>query len=72
MSARPQFLDILLAAPKDVVDPAVDPDDIFDLLLGAIVARTLVPTVAERGRPVDRLVNLTLKLLQPASANLLR
>ena len=70
VSARPQFLDILLAAPDGAVDPAVDPGDVFDFLLGAIMAKTLVPTVAERGRPVERLVELTLRILQPASAKL--
>ena len=68
MSARPQFLDILAAAPADKVDPDLEPDDVFDLLLGAIMARTLVPTVAQRNRPVERLVDLVLRLLHPATA----
>src|SRR3954453_9449263 len=34
LSARPQFLDILRAAPAGAVDPTVDPDDVFDMLLG--------------------------------------
>src|SRR5512142_2021313 len=33
VSARPQFQDILRAAPPGSVDPAVDPDDVFDMLL---------------------------------------
>jgi AcrR family transcriptional regulator len=65
VSARPQFLDILRAAPAGAVDPSVDPDDVFDMLLGAILARSLVPTVAQRQRPVERLVDLCLRLLQP-------
>lgn len=68
LSARPQFLDILLAAPAGEVDPDLEPDDVFDLLLGAILARTLVPTVAQRNRPVDRLVDSLLRLLHPAAA----
>lgn len=68
VSARPQFLDVLVAAPAGTVDPDVDPDDAFDLLLGAILARTLVPTVAQRHRPVEHLVHLLLRLLQPARA----
>ena len=68
LSARPQFLDILLAAPAGEVDPDLEPDDVFDLLLGAILARTLVPTVAQRNRPVERLVDLVLRLLHPAAA----
>ena len=66
VSARPQFLDILIAAPAGEVDPDLQPDDVFDLLLGAILARTLVPTVAQRNRPVERLVDAVLRLLQPA------
>ena len=66
VSARPQFLDILRAAPAGAVDPDVDPDDVFDMLLGAILARSLVPTVAQRQRPIERLVDLCLRLVQPA------
>jgi hypothetical protein len=72
VSARPQFLDILLAAPRDTVDPTVDTNDVYDCLLGAILARTLVPTVMERRRPVERLVDLTLRMLQPDPADLPR
>jgi AcrR family transcriptional regulator len=67
VSARPQFLDILRAAPTGDIDPSVDPDDVFDMLLGAILARSLVPTVEQRQRPVERLVDLCLRLLQPAA-----
>jgi len=66
VSARPQFQDILCAAPSGSVDPAIDPDDVFDMLLGAIVARTLIPTVVRRRRPIERTVDLALRLLQPA------
>jgi AcrR family transcriptional regulator len=66
ISARPQFLDILRAAPADHVDRAVDPDDVFDVLLGAILARAVVPTVAERDRPLERTVELALKMIGPA------
>ena len=64
VSARPQFQDILCAAPPGSIDPTVDPDDVFDMLLGAILARTLVPTVSQRRRPIERTVELALKLLQ--------
>jgi AcrR family transcriptional regulator len=66
VSARPQFLDILQAAPASSVDGKVDPEDVFDVLLGALLARVLVPTVVERNRPIERLVELTLRMLQPA------
>jgi AcrR family transcriptional regulator len=68
VSARPLFLDILAAAPAGRVDPAVDPGDVFDVLVGAMLARILVPTVVQRDRPIERLVDLTLRLLQPATA----
>jgi AcrR family transcriptional regulator len=72
VSARPQFLDILIAAPEGSIDPRVDPDDAFDMLLGAVLARTLVPTVAARNRPVESLVDAMVRLLQPISVPLRR
>jgi AcrR family transcriptional regulator len=69
VSARPQFLDIVRAAPRELVDAEVDPDDVFDVVLGAILARVLVPTVIRRHRPVERLVDLTLRLLRPVSVD---
>ena len=63
VSLRPQFVDLVVAAPADAVDPSVDIDDVFDALLGALLARVLVPTVAERDRPVDALVALVLRML---------
>jgi AcrR family transcriptional regulator len=69
VSARPQFWDILRAAPPGRVDPDVHPDDVFDVLLGAIIARVLVPTVVRRDRPVERLVDMTLRLLHPIAVD---
>lgn len=66
VSGRPQFAQILRRAEPDVVDGTLDADDVFDLLIGAMVARTLIPTIAERNRPIDRLVDLTVRLLKPA------
>lgn len=66
ISARPQFLDILRAAPEGTLDPSVDPDDVFDVLLGAVMARSLVPTVVERDRPLERMLELVLKMLAPS------
>ena len=64
ISARPQFLDILVAAGFGGVSPTIDVDDVFDVLLGAILAKVLVPTVIARNRPVDRLVDQIVQLLQ--------
>lgn len=65
VSARPQFQDILCAAPTGTVDPAVDPDDVFDMLLGAVLTRTLLSTVTARKRPVERTVEMILWMLRP-------
>ncbi|MFE4622331.1 hypothetical protein [Streptomyces mirabilis] len=66
MSARPLFQDILRAAPPGTVDPAVDPDDVFDMLLGAVLTRTLLFGATARARPVERTVEMILRLLRPA------
>lgn len=68
VSARPQFYDILAAAFGGGEAPGVDPDDVFDLLMGALLARVLVPTVAQRNRPLERLVEMVLRVLAPAGA----
>jgi hypothetical protein len=65
VSARPQFQDILRAAPTGSVDPAVDPDDVFDMLLGAVLTRTLLSAVTARNRPVERTVDMILRMLRP-------
>ena len=65
VSARPQFNAILIAAPPGTVDPDLDPDDVFDILLGAIFARTVVPTIAARRPPIDRTVDLLVRMLRP-------
>jgi AcrR family transcriptional regulator len=65
VSARPQFQDILRAAPTGTVDPAVDPDDVFDMLLGAVLTRTLLSTVTARNRPIERTVEMILRMLRP-------
>jgi AcrR family transcriptional regulator len=65
ISTRPQFAAILRAAEPGTVDPRVDPDDVFDMLLGSLLARTLVPTVAIRRRPLERLVDLVIRAVEP-------
>jgi AcrR family transcriptional regulator len=68
VSARPQFQDILRAAPPASIDPAVDPDDVFDMLLGAVLTRTVVYPVTARHRPIERTVEMILRLLRPQAA----
>lgn len=68
ISLRPQFSAILDAAAPGEVDPGVDRDDVFDMLLGTMLARVFVPTVAGRRRPIERTVELVLRLLRPIGA----
>jgi hypothetical protein len=65
ISLRPQFNAILDAAGPEQVDPTVDRDDVFDMLLATVLARTFVPTVAVRRPPIDRTVDLTVRMLRP-------
>jgi hypothetical protein len=53
-SWRPPFYAALAAAGPDAVDPSLDPDDLFDVLLGVIFVEAFVPTTAARPpHPVD-------------------
>ncbi|MCK9899611.1 MULTISPECIES: TetR/AcrR family transcriptional regulator [Parafrankia] len=65
VSARPQFQDILRAAPPGTIDLNIDPDDVFDMLLGAILTRTLLARITARHRPIERTVEMIIRLLQP-------
>lgn len=65
LSLRPQFYEILAAAPGEI-DPDVDPDQIFDLVLGAILAGILLPPIAKRRDHIDGTVDLLVRLLRPA------
>ena len=65
VSARPHFRAILLAAGDEHVDSEVDSDDVFDILLGAVLARALVPTVVRRTRSAEHIVDLVIRALRP-------
>jgi AcrR family transcriptional regulator len=67
VSARPAFRAILSAAGPGRVDPAVDPDDAFDMLLGAILVRILLPAATTRRQPMERIVDLAIRFLRPAT-----
>lgn len=67
VSARPQFQDIIRAAPAGSVDLDLNPDDVFDMLVGAILGHVLVPTLASRPRFVERTADLAIRLLRPVS-----
>lgn len=64
LSLRPR-LQAILAASSEPVDPAVDPDEVFDLLLVTMLSRILVPPLAARLRPLDRAVDLVVRVLRP-------
>jgi AcrR family transcriptional regulator len=68
VSVRPQFREILRAAPPGSLDPHVDPDDVFDMLLGAVMMHTLVYPVTARPKPLERTVDMILRLLQPLAS----
>lgn len=68
LSVRPQFHAILAAAPSGDVDLDVDPDEVFDLILGAVFVRVIVPDDARHHPPVERTVALVLRLLTPPGA----
>lgn len=65
LSLRPQLRAILSATP-DEVDTDVDPGEIFDLLLATMLARTVIPPLAGRLPPLDRVVDLVVRTLRPA------
>jgi AcrR family transcriptional regulator len=64
VSARPQFEAILRAAPEGSVDPSLKPDDVFSLLLGAVLVRTLLHNVATRLPTIDSTVEMILRVLR--------
>lgn len=64
-SARPQFREILQAAPEGDVDPQVDPDDVFDMLVGAILYKIHTVSLGNRIDAPDRTIELILRVLRP-------
>lgn len=67
VSTRPQLREILRAAPASAVDPAVDPDDVFDMLLGAVLAHGFLPAAARRPEPAARITDMLVRMLRPGS-----
>jgi AcrR family transcriptional regulator len=65
LSVRPHFQRILAAAPPGTVDSTISPDEMFDLLLGAALVHALVPEQARPPRPLERTVELIMRLLSP-------
>ena len=55
----------ILAAADDDVDPALDADEVFDLIQGAILGRIFVPAIAAQDRSIDRTVEMVVRILTP-------
>lgn len=64
-SARPQFTAILDAAPPGEVDPSLDPNDLFDLLLGSVLCRIFILSLAVRPPGRDNTVELLCRAMRP-------
>ncbi|MGN5238265.1 MULTISPECIES: TetR/AcrR family transcriptional regulator C-terminal ligand-binding domain-containing protein [unclassified Rhodococcus (in: high G+C Gram-positive bacteria)] len=67
VSVRPQFFAILESAPPGTVDPTLDPNDVFDMLLGAVWTRIVVPITDSRPDPVERTVEMIVRMLRPVN-----
>ncbi len=65
LSVRPILRDILSAAPETEVDPNLDPDDVFDMVLGILFARIYIPTVVDRQLSIERVAELVMRLVRP-------
>lgn len=64
-SWRPAFYEMLDAAGPDQVDPSVNADDLFDMLIGSLLVQSFVPAwAARRRRPFDAAPYL-LRLVRP-------
>ncbi len=62
-SVRPQYYAIIEAAD---LDPQIDVDEVFDILHGTILARIFVPMAADHGRHLDTVVEMLVRILDPA------
>lgn len=67
VSTRPHFAEILAAAPDGAIDPSLNPDDAFDVLLGLVLLRTLALSPTARRRSAERIVDVVLRVLGPTA-----
>ena len=63
-SARPLFRAILVAAPVGSVDPSLNPDDIFDLIVGGVLYKIHAASLGPRTDAPDKTVDLILRTLR--------
>ncbi|MGW0711412.1 hypothetical protein ACWD4G_36560 [Streptomyces sp. NPDC002643] len=59
---RPPILD---AAAPGSVDLHVDPEGVFDMLLGAVLIHVMLPSASSRRRSVEHSVDMIMRLLRP-------
>lgn len=64
ITAHRLFGEILAAAPGSEVDPGVDPDNVFELLVGALLTRALLATTTSVRKPLARLVDVATRVLR--------
>jgi AcrR family transcriptional regulator len=63
ISIRPHFQKIVAAARSSSIDPAIDPDEIFDLILGAAMVHAFVPPQARTPVAIEQTVDLIMRIL---------
>jgi AcrR family transcriptional regulator len=62
---RPAFRAALAAAPPEAVDPAVDPDTVLDMLIGAALYRVFIHPFTGRSHEIDDVADVLLRALRP-------
>jgi AcrR family transcriptional regulator len=65
VSARPYLRQILDVAGPSAVDPSIEPDAVFDLMLGAILVDSFVPTPTSTRHRADVVVDLLCRAVRP-------
>jgi AcrR family transcriptional regulator len=61
---RPAFRAVLEAAPPGAVNPAVDPDTVLDMIIGAALYRVFIHPFTQRSHPPDDVVDLLVRALK--------
>lgn len=62
---RPAFRAVLAAAPPGSVDPLVDPDTVFDVLIGAALYRCFIHPFTGRHGGAQEVTDLLLRAMRP-------
>jgi AcrR family transcriptional regulator len=62
---RPHFRAMIEAAEPGTIDPAVDPDDLLDILVGTVMYKTLLEPLTPRVGAPDHTADLLDRILRP-------